>query len=57
MFSITHYSKTPHTPEKPIQSKLAKAITMDFLNHWKEKQPSCPFLIPHSTAIQPVTKS
>jgi hypothetical protein len=43
--------------QAPSRIKLAEAITMDFLNHWKEKQPSSPFLIPHSTTIQPVTES
>ncbi|PLW29308.1 hypothetical protein PCANC_24969 [Puccinia coronata f. sp. avenae] len=43
--------------QAPSRIKLAEAITMDFLNHWKEKQPSSPFLIPQSTTIQPVTES
>ena len=41
--------------QPPSVIKLAEAITMDFLNHWNDKQPSSPFLIPHSTC--PVTDS
>jgi hypothetical protein len=43
--------------QAPSCIKLAEAITMDFLNHWKDKQPSSPFLIPHSATIHPVTDS
>jgi hypothetical protein len=43
--------------QAPSRIKLAEAITMDFLNHWKDKQPSSPFLIPHSTIIHPATES
>ncbi|OAV93617.1 hypothetical protein PTTG_02980 [Puccinia triticina 1-1 BBBD Race 1] len=32
----------------PNRTHLAEAIAMDFLNLWRDKQPSSPFLIPHS---------
>jgi len=36
----------------PTRQKLAEAITNDFLNHWRQLQPTSPFLIPHSTRRQ-----
>ncbi|EHS63576.1 uncharacterized protein PGTG_20670 [Puccinia graminis f. sp. tritici CRL 75-36-700-3] len=33
----------------PTCHQLAEAITIDYLNHWKEIQPSSPFLIPNSS--------
>ncbi|KAI7951521.1 hypothetical protein MJO28_007205 [Puccinia striiformis f. sp. tritici] len=33
----------------PKHHELAEAITMNFLNHWEDKQPSSPFIIPHSS--------
>ncbi|POW15130.1 hypothetical protein PSTT_02335 [Puccinia striiformis] len=33
----------------PKCHQLAEAITMDFLNHWEDKQPSSPFIIPYSS--------
>ena len=35
--------------QKPDPHQLAKAITIDFLNHWKIQQPTSPFLIPKAT--------
>jgi hypothetical protein len=35
--------------QKPDPHHLAKAITIDFLNHWKIQQPTSPFLIPEAT--------
>ena len=34
--------------KKPDPYELAQAITIDFMTHWRNKQPSSPFLIPHS---------
>ena len=36
----------------PTRNKLAEVITTDFLNHWKEMQPTSPFLIPNSSQRQ-----
>ncbi|KNZ63466.1 hypothetical protein VP01_113g2 [Puccinia sorghi] len=36
----------------PTCHKRAEAITNDFLNHWRQLQPTSPFLIPHSTCCQ-----
>ena len=36
-----------HKP--PTRNELAEAITVDFLNHWRDTQPTSPFLIPHSS--------
>ncbi|EFP75446.1 uncharacterized protein PGTG_00777 [Puccinia graminis f. sp. tritici CRL 75-36-700-3] len=33
----------------PTCHQLAEAITIDYLNHWKEIQPTSPFLIPNSS--------
>ena len=35
--------------QKPDPHHLAKAITIDFLDHWKIQQPTSPFLIPEAT--------
>ncbi|KAA1063908.1 hypothetical protein PGTUg99_000117 [Puccinia graminis f. sp. tritici] len=34
--------------KKPDPQELAQAITIDFLTHWKAKQPTSPFLIPQA---------
>ncbi|KNZ48974.1 hypothetical protein VP01_5286g1 [Puccinia sorghi] len=40
----------------PTRSKLAEVITTDFLNHWRQMQPSSPFLIPNSSQRQIIKK-
>ncbi|WAR61630.1 hypothetical protein PtB15_12B320 [Puccinia triticina] len=42
-------NKISHLEKTPTQYEIAEAITMDFLNHWREIQPTSPFLIPHSS--------
>ncbi|OAV91127.1 hypothetical protein PTTG_04199 [Puccinia triticina 1-1 BBBD Race 1] len=42
-------NKIVSLPKPPTRNELAQAITVDFLNHWRDKQPSSPFLIPHSS--------
>ena len=34
--------------KKPDPYELAQAITIDFMTHWRNTQPTSPFLIPHS---------
>ncbi|KAA1116742.1 hypothetical protein PGTUg99_008416 [Puccinia graminis f. sp. tritici] len=34
--------------KKPDPQELAQAITIDFLTHWKAKQPTSPFMIPQA---------
>ncbi|WAR63314.1 hypothetical protein PtB15_18B397 [Puccinia triticina] len=47
-FQSPNKISTLHKP--PTRTELAEAITTDFLKHWQHKQPTSPFLIPHSSS-------
>ncbi|WAR59359.1 hypothetical protein PtB15_10B701 [Puccinia triticina] len=47
-FQSPNKISTLHKP--PTWTELAKAITTNFLKHWQHKQPTSPFLIPHSSS-------
>ncbi|WAR61386.1 hypothetical protein PtB15_12B71 [Puccinia triticina] len=42
-------NKISHMEKTPTRHEIAEAITLDFLSHWAECQPTSPFLIPHAS--------
>jgi hypothetical protein len=46
--AFSNLTKISHLLKNPTQHEIAEAITVDFLNHWRDCQPTSPFLIPHS---------
>ncbi|KAA1119706.1 hypothetical protein PGT21_033273 [Puccinia graminis f. sp. tritici] len=46
--AFSNPTKISHLLKNPTRHEIAEAITVDFLNHWRDCQPTSPFLIPHS---------